>query len=88
VSSQQLDERLHREVCLSQNRAQRASRQLAMHRDDHRAALLAQLQVAATLAHLGESNLGQSTHDLEAGHHGEARAHAGMSTGAMIGVSM
>jgi hypothetical protein len=59
-----------------------------VHRDDHRSSLLiAQLQVAAALAHLGESNLGQRTYYAAAGHHGEARAHAGMSTGAMIGVS-
>jgi len=47
-----------------------------------------QLQMAAALTHLGEPNLGQCSHNGPAGHDGKAGAHAGMSTGAMIGVSM
>jgi hypothetical protein len=60
-----------------------------MHWDDHRLARgVSQLQVAAALTHLGESNLGQGAYDVAAGDYGETRARAGMSTGAMIGVSI
>ena len=47
-----------------------------------------QLQMAAALTHLGEPNLAQGSHDGAAGHDRKAGTHAGMSTGAMIGVSM
>ncbi len=86
---QQLDEYLHGEARLSQNRTQRPSGQLAMQWDDHRLAFcVAQLHVAAALAHLNESNLGQGAHCGVTRDSRQARAHAGMSTGAMIGVSM
>ena len=87
--SQHLYESFHGEVCLSQNRAQRASRQLVMQWDDHDLPCgVPQLQVAAALTHLGEPNLGQFSHDGAARHDGKPGAHAGISTGAMIGVSM
>jgi hypothetical protein len=89
ASSRQLDESLPGEICVSQDRAQRASSQLAMQWDNRRLPRgVPQLQMAAALTHLGEPHLGQRPHDGAAGHDGKAGTHAGMSTGAMIGVSM
>jgi hypothetical protein len=66
-ASQQVDERLHLETCLAQDRTQRSSRQLAMHWDDRRpACLVPKLDMTATLTHLGEASLGQGAHYLTA----------------------
>jgi len=88
LPSQQVNERLHLETCLAQDRTQRSSRQLAVHGDDGRpACLVPKLDMTATLTDLAEASLGEGAHDVTAGDNREARAHAGMSTGAMIGVS-
>jgi hypothetical protein len=64
ASSQQLDESLHGEICLSQGRAQGASRQLATQWDNRRLPRgVPQLQMAAAMTHLGEPHLGQRPHD-------------------------
>jgi len=44
--------------------------------------------MTATLTDLAEASLGQGVRYVTAGDNRKARAHAGMSTGAMIGVSM
>lgn len=44
--------------------------------------------MAAALTHLCEPGLGKCSQNGATGHDGKAGAHAGMSTGAMIGVSM
>ena len=88
TDSEKGEEFRRREGGLSQDRPQRAGSELTVQRDDDRATVPAELDVAASLAHLHVTRFGKGDDDSGAADDGECRAHAESWTVAMIGGSI
>ena len=86
-ASEKGSELRRRETGLSEHLAEGAGRKLPMHRHDDRSIATSELDMAASLAHLHETSLGQSGDDVGATDDRQCRAHADSWTVAMMGGS-